>query len=72
MWGQARALVRRAVAHITGQPEYDRVDYASGGRTVFDAGETEMEHVERKDTASARYAHMSIEVRPRIRCSFTC
>ncbi|KAI5894467.1 calcium-transporting P [Schizophyllum commune H4-8] len=61
MWGQARALVRRAVAHITGQPEYDRVDYASGGRTVFDAGETEMEHVERKDTASARYAHMSIE-----------
>ncbi|KAL1672116.1 hypothetical protein EV122DRAFT_271914 [Schizophyllum commune] len=61
MWGQARALVRRAVAHITGQPEYDRVDYASGGRALFDAGETEMEHVERKDTASARYAHMSIE-----------
>ncbi|KAL1745521.1 hypothetical protein HDZ31DRAFT_63015 [Schizophyllum fasciatum] len=60
MWARTRAFVRRAVAHITGQPEYERVDY-SAGRTVFDAGDTELEHVERKDTLSARYAHTSIE-----------
>ncbi|TRM58070.1 hypothetical protein BD626DRAFT_550834 [Schizophyllum amplum] len=58
VWTRAQVMLRRAVAHITGQPEYERMEL-SGGRAAFDADDAETEH---KETQSARFAHMSVEV----------
>ncbi|TRM56861.1 hypothetical protein BD626DRAFT_413004 [Schizophyllum amplum] len=58
VWTRAQIILRRAVAHITGQPEYERMEL-SGGRAVFDAGDDA--ETEQKETQSARFAHLSVE-----------